>query len=174
MVTEAPIPLLTPTGPDGSPQCLTTNLGWLLSQASYAYGCELAGALEPLGVGSRGCCVLSAAMGGEYTQTQLAQAVGIDKTMMMVTLDELERLGLAERRRSPHDRRAHVVAVTPAGRAKVAEAQKIIDEVQEAVLSSLPARQRETFSAALIQLVTERLAEPPECHPTVRRREPRA
>ncbi|HWF55702.1 MAG TPA: MarR family winged helix-turn-helix transcriptional regulator [Solirubrobacteraceae bacterium] len=172
MITDAPI---APTGVAGlDPQCLTTNLGWLLSQASFAYGCEQAKALEPLGLGARGCCVLTTAMTGEYTQTQLAHAVGIDKTMMMVTLDELEQNGLAERRRSPTDRRAHVIEVTAAGRAKVAQAQAIIDEVQEAVLSSLPARQREAFWAGLRHLVTERLAEPPECTPAVRRREPRA
>ena len=56
-------------------------------------------------LGSRGVCVLSTALGGEFTQTQLASLVGIDKTMMMVTVDELERLGLAERRQSENDRR---------------------------------------------------------------------
>ncbi|MEK8105286.1 MarR family winged helix-turn-helix transcriptional regulator [Micromonospora sp. M12] len=40
----------------------------------------------------------------------------MDKTTMVVTLDQLERAGLAERRPVPTDRRARLVAVTPAGR----------------------------------------------------------
>ena len=35
----------------------------------------------------------STAIAGEYTQTALAQAVGLDKTTMVVTLDELEAAG---------------------------------------------------------------------------------
>jgi MarR family transcriptional regulator, transcriptional regulator for hemolysin len=152
--------------------CLTNNLGWLLSQASYAYSSELAAALEPLGLGQRGVCVLASAVTGEFTQTQLAHAIGLDKTMMMVTLDELEKLGLAERRRSARDRRAHIVAVTRAGKAKLAEAQAIIERVQEVVLGTLPQPQRDAFFGGLVQLVTGRLAEPPECGTPVRR--PRA
>ena len=159
--------------PATSPQCLTTNLGWLLAQASHAYGSEVAAALEPLGLGSRGVCVLSTALGGEFTQTHLAHLVGIDKTMMMVTVDELERLGLAERRQSDTDRRARIVTVTEAGMQKLAEAQQIIETVQLDVLGGLPADEREAFLSGLVRLVSGRLAEPVECHPAIRRREPR-
>ena len=40
-------------------------------------------------------------MQGEYTQTELVRMVGLDKTTMVVTLDQLEAEGLAERRPSP-------------------------------------------------------------------------
>ncbi len=156
-----------------SPQCLTTNLGWLLAQASHAYGCEVAAALEPLGLGSRGVCVLSTALGGEFTQTQLAGLIGIDKTMMMVTVDELERFGLAERRPSETDRRARIVTVTQAGVQELTEAQQIIETVQAEVLAGLPADEREGFLNGLLRLVSGRLSEPAECHPAIRRREPR-
>lgn len=159
--------------PATSPQCLTTNLGWLLAQANHAYGCEVAAALEPLGLGSRGVCVLSTALGGEFTQTQLAALIGIDKTMMMVTVDELERLGLAERRQSDTDRRARIVTVTEAGLQKLTEAQQIIEMVQADVLAGLPPDERQVFSSGLVRLVSGRLSEAAECHPAIRRREPR-
>jgi MarR family transcriptional regulator for hemolysin len=165
------------TSPDTAPdltRCLTTNLGWLLDQASHAFGSEVAAALAPLGVGSRGYCVLATAMGGEFTQTQLASMIGLDKTTMVVTVDELERLGLAERVPSETDRRARVIRVSKAGENKVAEGQQIIDQVQEDVLSALPARQREAFVGSLKSLVADRLATAPECHPPLRRREARA
>jgi DNA-binding MarR family transcriptional regulator len=153
--------------------CLASNLGWLLSQVEHAYATELAAALAPLGLGSRGYCVLASALGADLTQTQLAGLVGVDKTTMVVTVDQLERLGLAERRPSATDRRAHVIVVTGAGERKVAEAQAIIQRVQDQVLASLPAAERGAFVSALTRLVTGRLSEPVECNPPLRRREPR-
>jgi DNA-binding MarR family transcriptional regulator len=155
-----------------APQCLTTNLGWLLSQANHGYGCEVAAALEPLGLGSRGYCVLSTALNGEFTQTQLARLIGLDKTMMMVVVDELEALGLAERRPSATDRRARVVVVTRAGEKKLAEAQGVIAEVQERILGELPKGKRDAFMGALVSLVSGALGTPATCATTPRRREP--
>ena len=171
MSVQSQIPETTMAAP--SPQCLTSNLAWLLAQASHAYGSEVAVALEPLGLGTRGVCVLSAALGGEFTQTQLAGLVGIDKTMMMVTVDELERLGLAERRQSDADRRARIVTVTQAGMQKLADAQQIVETVQAEILAELPADEREALLSGLLRLVSGRLAEPAQCHPAIRRREPR-
>ena len=168
MAVEAP----TPVEPDVRDcGCLSTNLGWLLSQIEHAYATEMAAALAPLGLGSRGYCVLASAIGTALTQTQLAGLVGVDKTTMVVTVDELERLGLAERRPSTTDRRAHVIAVTTAGERKIAEGREIIERVQDEVLGALPASERKAFLSALTRLVTGRLSEPVECHPPLRRRE---
>jgi MarR family transcriptional regulator, transcriptional regulator for hemolysin len=156
-----------------STRCFSTNLGWLLKQASYALGTELIAALAPVGVSPRGYHVLAAALTGEHTQTELAQLVGLDKTTMVVTVDELEEAGLAKRLPSSHDRRARVIAVTEAGERKVAEARQVIDRIQEDVLASLPARERTGLLDALNRLVSERLSEPAECSPPLRRREPR-
>jgi MarR family transcriptional regulator, transcriptional regulator for hemolysin len=161
---QAPVSLAESSG------CLTTNLSWLLGQANHAFGSEVAAALAPLGLGSRGYCVLAAAQGGEFTQTQLAGAIGLDKTTMVVTVDELERLGLAERTASVTDRRARVIKVTGAG----PEGQRLIDAVQDEVLGELPAAERAAFMKALTKLVAGRLSDAPECHPPVRRREVRA
>jgi MarR family transcriptional regulator, transcriptional regulator for hemolysin len=150
------------------------DLCWLLSRASYTLTTELTAAFEKLGLSPRAHCVLSAAMSADRTQTEIARMVGLDKTTMVVTLDELEAAGLAERRPSPEDRRARVIAVTPAGKRKVREAQEIADRVRADVLSVLSERDREVFLDALTQLVTGRLAEPVVCSQPVRRRAPRA
>jgi MarR family transcriptional regulator for hemolysin len=93
--------------------------------------------------------VLVTAMAGGHTQTDLARAVGLDKTTMMVTLDELEREGLAERRPLATDRRARVVAVTPDGERTVREAEAILGRVRDQVLGLLPAQQRDSFLQSL-------------------------
>jgi MarR family transcriptional regulator for hemolysin len=154
--------------------CLMGNLGWMLDQANHALGSEVAAALAPLGLGQRGFCVLSSAIDVELTQTELAGMIGVDKTTMVVTVDELERKGLAERVASPTDRRARVIKVTDAGRAKVAEGQTIITQVQDAVLGALPDAERSAFTDALATLVSGRLSSAPQCSPPLRRREQRA
>ena len=134
------------------PQPLAANLGWLLGQASHALKTELTAALEDLGVSPRGHHVLATARQGSYTQTELAQIVGLDKTTMVVTLDELERLGLAERRPSATDRRARIVAVTPAGEAKVREAEAIAERIHADVLAALPERERQALLDGLARI----------------------
>ena len=159
--------------PVDCPDCLSGNLGWLLTQAHFNLVSEVAAALEPLGVSNRGYHVLATARGGEFTQKELAERIGLDKTTMVVTVDELEETGLAERKPSSTDRRARVIAVTKAGERTVAQGQKIIDRIQGDVLESLPPKERKVFLEALGALVMGRLAEPAECAPPLRRREPR-
>jgi MarR family transcriptional regulator, transcriptional regulator for hemolysin len=157
----------TPAEPEAP---LSSNLAWLLARASHALATELTAKLANLGLSPRGHCVLSTAMNGELTQTELAQAVGLDKTTMVVTIDELEKAGLAKRIPASGDRRARIIAVTRTGERKVAQGREIVDKVQADVLAGLPARQREAFVDALAKLACDRLAKPVECHPPVRRR----
>jgi MarR family transcriptional regulator, transcriptional regulator for hemolysin len=155
------------------PDCLAGNLGWLLTQAHFNLVSEVAAGLEPLGVSNRGYHVLATAQTGEYTQKELAERIGLDKTTMVVTVDELEEEGLAERRPSSTDRRARVIIVTKAGDRIVAQGQKVIDRIQGDVLESLPARERQIFLESLGSLVKDRLAHPAADSPPLRRREPR-
>lgn len=155
------------------PGCFAGNLGWLLYRAHWALAAEMTAALEPLGMSSRAYHVLFAALSGDHTQTELAEMIGLDKTTMVVTVDELERLGLAERRPSPDDRRARIIHVTPAGRRKVAEANRVKERVQSEVLGELSQREGEALVHGLEKLVQGRLAEQAECATPLRRRAPR-
>jgi DNA-binding MarR family transcriptional regulator len=157
-----------------APQALCSDLCWLLSRASHTLTTELTAALEALALSPRAHHVLATAMSGEYTQIELARLVGLDKTTMVVTLDELEASGLAERRPSKADRRARVVVVTAAGKRKVRQAAAIFARIREDVLAALPAEEREVFVGALRTLVNERLAAPVATAQPVRRRAPRA
>jgi MarR family transcriptional regulator, transcriptional regulator for hemolysin len=161
------------SNPEDCPDCLIGNLGWLLTQAHYALVSELTAAFQPIGLTPRSHSVLAAALAAPHTQKQLADLVGLDKTTMVVTLDELEGAGLARRVPDPGDRRARMVEVTDAGRRRVEQANQIAMRVQADVLASLPPATAEGLLDALAQLVRERLAEPAACK-GLRRREPRA
>ena len=153
-----------------APAPLASDLCWLLSRASHNLMTELTAALEDLGVSPRAHAVLVTAMTGDLTQSDIARMVGLDKTTMVVTVDELEAAGLAERRPSSTDRRARVIAVTEAGHRKVDQADKVLDRVREDVLSVLEPDQRRVFLDALCRLACGRLAEPVVCAHPVRRR----
>src|SRR3954447_19369859 len=170
MATTAPAPHAAGDCPD----CLAGALTWLLSQAHYALARELTGALEPLGLTMRGYQVLATAAQGAFTQKELADMVGLDKTTMVVTIDELEGAGLAERRPSTTDRRARVIGVTKAGRRNVIQGQELVERVQADVLASLRAAERHAFLGALGSLVSARLSEPVPCSRAPRRRVPAA
>lgn len=166
----AAAPQKAPATPAGAPASPDSNLGWLLAHAAHMLSTELTAGLEELEVTPRGHCVLSVALTGEHTQKQIAEAIGLDKTTMVVTLDALERAGLADRVPSEADRRARVIRVTAAGRRLVAKGERRVAEIQADVLAALPARRREEFVAALSCLVHGRLSAPAPCQQTVRRR----
>ncbi|HEY3111870.1 MAG TPA: MarR family transcriptional regulator [Chloroflexota bacterium] len=142
----------------------------LLAQASHALTLELTDALTAVGISPRAHCVLTHALTGGLTQSELAELCDLDKTTMVVTVDELERDGLAERRPSAADRRARIIAVTTAGRKVVEEGQEIVARVRDDVLAALPPGQREAFVDGLARLVGGRLSAPQQCQRTVRRR----
>lgn len=145
------------------------DLGLLFSLASHGLATRMAAAFDGEGMSPRGYCVLSKAMGEELTQGRLAELAGLDKTTMVATIDELERKGFAERRPSPHDRRARVIAVTEAGSEMIARGRELAGRVQDEILAELPAEQREAFVAALSALVDGGLGMPVACDQGVRR-----
>jgi MarR family transcriptional regulator, transcriptional regulator for hemolysin len=177
MTAPLPTALTCSTGPAEpvapAPERTVPDLAFLLSRTGHVLTTELTAALAGLGTTPRAHCVLAHALTGSYTQGQLAQLCALDKTTMVVTLDELERDGLARRDPSPTDRRARIVAVTDAGREQVAAGQRIVDGVHGDVLDSLPAEHRDSFLAALTALTSTRLAEPVPCEAPPRRRAPR-
>jgi len=150
------------------------DLGFLFNHAGHVVDTELTAKLAELGTTPREICVLGKALGAELTQSRLGELAGLDKTTMVVTMDELERAGLAERRPSSTDRRARIIAVTEAGERIVDDANAIVAGIYDEVLAELPAGQRDAFVAGLAQLAGGRLSTPAKCERPVRRRAVRA
>ena len=143
-----------------APTAFDPDLIFLLGQANHALNVEMTARLADIGSSPRTYCVLSKALTGEYTQIRLAELAGLDKTTMVVTLDALEKAGLARRVPSDTDRRARVVAVTEAGERLVETSRKVVTELYDDVLSSLPGDERQALVNALVRLVEGRLASP--------------
>lgn len=152
-----------------SPARAQPDLSYLLDHTGHALRTRMAAALAELGLTARMHCVLVHALEEERTQIQLAEIGDMDKTTMVVTVDALEKAGLAERVPSSRDRRARIIAVTEKG-ARVAErSQEIVDRVHSEALASLPEGERAVLLRALDRLATGHLATPVENPRPVRR-----
>lgn len=136
-----------------TPAIAPVDLMMLLNEASHALTTELAAGLADIGITPREHCVLTKAARGDMTQREIAAQAGIDKTTMVVTVDQLERAGLAERRPAPTDRRARIIGITSEGRDVLARADAAVAGIYDDVLGALPLGERAGLVAALQRLV---------------------
>jgi DNA-binding MarR family transcriptional regulator len=71
------------------------------------------------------------------SQNDLSREVGLDKSVTVTIVDDLERAGWATRTRSEADRRRHELHATPAGEAKLDELFKVLEQTEDAALHTL-------------------------------------
>jgi len=71
------------------------------------------------------------------SQSELSREVGLDKSVTVTMVDEMEKFGWAERRRSQQDRRRHALYVTAAGEAKLDQLFALMDQTEAEVLHTL-------------------------------------
>jgi DNA-binding MarR family transcriptional regulator len=83
------------------------------------------------------------------SQVKLAREVGLDKSAAVTVVDDLERLGLAERRRSPGDRRRHALHTTAGGEAALEKMFARLEAVEQDVLNALGPHDLHVLSALL-------------------------
>ncbi|AWZ09394.1 MULTISPECIES: MarR family winged helix-turn-helix transcriptional regulator [unclassified Streptomyces] len=145
------------------------DLSFLLDHTSHVLRTRMAAALAEIGLTARMHCVLVHALEEERTQIQLAEIGDMDKTTMVVTVDALERAGLAERRPSTKDRRARVIFVTERGAAIAGESARIVDQVHADALASLGDKDRAALLHGLKQLAGGGLETPSQSPRPARR-----
>jgi MarR family transcriptional regulator, lower aerobic nicotinate degradation pathway regulator len=108
--------------------------------------------LAPLGLRPRHLVALTVLRNrGDCTQQGLAATLEMDGTNIVGLLNELEAENLIERRRSPEDRRRHVVELTDAGARQLAKAESALAAIEDEVLGALDESQRATLYDLLLQ-----------------------
>ena len=131
-----------------------SRIGPLLRQAQRLAGKTFVAALEPLGIQGRHYGVLyQLEQHGPLSQRRLMDLTGEDRTAMVRTVDDLERLGLAKRQPDPTDRRAHAVELTDAGRGMRAEAAAVAEGVAAKLLDGFTPEESATLIALLQRFV---------------------
>lgn len=109
------------------------------------------GALAPLGLRPRHFVALTILR--EHTgctQQSLAGLLSVDRTNLVGLLNDLETDGLIARRRDADDRRRHLVELTPAGEARLGEAEGAMAAAEDEVLGALDAPQRAQLHELLL------------------------
>jgi DNA-binding MarR family transcriptional regulator len=135
------------------PEPLASALGFLLSWNGQRTAHGFAEALHPLGLRPPHFGVLNlVAAGPVRTQQELCSQSMIDPSSMVAVLDELEQLGLLERRRDPADRRKHAVHLTAKGKRMLERARGVAADFINELLEPLSERERETLRRLLRKL----------------------
>jgi DNA-binding MarR family transcriptional regulator len=110
--------------------------------------------LAPLGLRPRHLLTLTVLRDrAGCSQQALSATLEMDGTNIVGLLNELEAEKLIERRRSPEDRRRHVVELTDAGAQILAKAEFALAAAENEVLGALDDEQRETLYG-LLQLAS--------------------
>jgi MarR family transcriptional regulator, lower aerobic nicotinate degradation pathway regulator len=135
------------------PEPLASAPGFLLSWNGQRTTHEFTAALEPLGLRPPhfGVLTLIDAHPG-CAQQELVDRSLIDPSSMVAVIDELEELGLAERRAHPGDRRKHAVHLTAGGRRTLQQARQVAMETAKEMFAPLTAREVETLRGLLRKL----------------------
>jgi DNA-binding MarR family transcriptional regulator len=112
--------------------------------------------LEPLGLEQRhaGMLVRLAENDGK-SQQAIAELLGVNPTRMVFLTDELEKLGLVERRRNLADRRSHALYLTEAGTAMLARVREVTRAHEAAITAGLSAAERDQLTALLQHLARD-------------------
>ncbi|WP_433129166.1 MarR family winged helix-turn-helix transcriptional regulator [Micromonospora sp. CA-240977] len=102
--------------------------------------------LAPLGLRPRHLVALTVLRaGGGTSQQALATILEMDSTNIVGLLNDLEAEQLVERRRSPEDRRRHVVELTEDGARRLSQAECALAGAEDEVLGALAPSERETL-----------------------------
>ncbi len=135
------------------PEPLASAPGFLLSWNGQRTAYRFAEALRPLGLRPHhfGVLTLIDADPGA-AQQELVDRSMIDPSSMVAVIDELEELGLAERRPHPSDRRKHAVHLTDEGRKTLGRARAAAMKTAGELFAPLDANERELLRRLLRKL----------------------
>jgi DNA-binding MarR family transcriptional regulator len=130
---------------------LSTLIGYHLRRAQvsvFQNFAEVVGATE-VTPGQFGVLVLVDANPG-LSQTQLGNALGIDRSTVVAVIDKLESRGLVMRKPVPNDRRSHALHLSETGRATYRRVAERVRAHEAAIARHLSAAEQ----ASLIDLLS--------------------
>jgi DNA-binding MarR family transcriptional regulator len=92
------------------------------------------------------------------SQRDLAERLGINRTIMVRLIDRLEESGYVQRTRNPANRRSYVLSITDAGRKALDEMRHLVSDRDARVTAVLSRRERQRLDELLRGLLPEQPA----------------
>ncbi|MFJ4834658.1 MarR family winged helix-turn-helix transcriptional regulator [Streptomyces sp. NPDC088747] len=134
---------------------LHADTGYLLYRLGLRSGQLFNASLQESGLRLRHYALLRfLATSDGALQRELSSRLGYDPSAIVGLVDDLEKLGLAERRPSPDDRRSRIVVLTGDGQAFLRDTDEAGQRVTNDLLQPLDPAERATLHA-LLQRVAE-------------------
>ncbi|MFG2497603.1 MarR family winged helix-turn-helix transcriptional regulator [Streptomyces sp. NPDC048441] len=132
---------------------LHADTGYLLYRLGLRSGQLFNSALQESGLRLRHYALLRylATVDGAL-QRELSTALGYDPSAIVGLVDDLQGLGLVERRPSPGDRRSRVVVLTEEGRTYLRDSDAMSRRVTDDLTEPLSRDERETLHALLLRV----------------------
>jgi DNA-binding MarR family transcriptional regulator len=135
---------------------LVASSGFLLARLGLAFKSKALARIEQEGFEAHHYSLLAVlGEGARETQATIADALALDPSRLVALLDSLEERGLIVRQRDPHDRRRHVVSITPAGKQQLQRLRSIARQLEDEFLAPLDPQERATFHELLLRLACE-------------------
>ncbi|WP_314415050.1 MarR family winged helix-turn-helix transcriptional regulator [Streptomyces kroppenstedtii] len=129
---------------------LHADTGYLLYRMGLRSGQMFNSFLQESGLRLRHYALLRfLATSGGALQRELSARLGYDPSAIVGLVDDLEKLGFAERRPSPDDRRSRTVVLTGDGRAFLRDTDEAGLRVTDGLLGPLDPAEREILHALL-------------------------
>lgn len=99
--------------------------------------------------------------GGPTSQQSLLETLSVDPSVLVGILNDLEKQGLAERRRDPSDRRRHIVEMSRKGCDALRRIEKAVSEAEAELFGNFDADERERLHDLLGKVRT--MPDDPAC-----------
>lgn len=148
---------LKKTENDGSfrvPDSMMERMGFLLNRSAQKITEIVFRALEPVGLtGKHLGVLLTLKEKGPIPQQEIGHCIQVDRTTMVQIVDDLERLGLVERKDNPDDRRAYSLSVTAKGKEALTKGLHLVTMAEREFFGELPVKDQKELVRILKHLV---------------------
>ena len=137
--------------PSGAPA--HARAAFLLASVGRAQSARFTERMRSLGLRPKHFAVLNAvALADGASQQELGGQMGLDPSGLVGAIDELEGMGLVERRRDPTDRRRYAVGLTGDGGAMLRRARRLSTDNARELLGPLDDAEVETLAGLLARV----------------------
>ncbi|MDO4918943.1 MarR family winged helix-turn-helix transcriptional regulator [Kocuria sp.] len=131
----------------------TCDLGWALGMCLRGYRARVEPVFAEVPRGARGYQLLhTVAHKPIRTQMELAEYLGVDRTVMPYVVDDLVESGLVRRERDGADRRIRTVVVTDAGTSLLRSLEVELARAESELLSALDPQLQDVLRDALARV----------------------
>ncbi|MEA2382879.1 MAG: hypothetical protein QOH72_2850 [Solirubrobacteraceae bacterium] len=147
-VTLGRVPSRIPSGPPAH-----ARAAYLLASVGRTQSARFTERMRSLGLRPKHFAVLNAvALAHGASQQELGGQMGLDPSGLVGAIDELEGMGLVERRRDPTDRRRYAVGLTADGSAMLRRARRLSTDNARELLGPLDDAEVDTLAELLARV----------------------